>query len=63
MNADSANAKSLAGATRIPAAAAARSLERTAISIRPVAEPRIRATDSPTSVTMTSRNTPNTTRG
>ena len=63
MNADSANASSLAGATRIPAAAAARSLERTAMSIRPVAELRIRATDSPTSVTMTSRKTPKMTRG
>ena len=63
MNADSANANSLAGATRIPAAAAARSLDRTAISIRPVAELRIRATDSATSVTMISSSTPKMTRG
>ena len=63
MNADSANANSLAGATRMPAAAAARSLDRTAISIRPVAELRIRATDSATSVTMIRISTPKMTRG
>jgi hypothetical protein len=55
MKAERAKAGSLAGATLIPAAAAARSLERTAMSMRPVAELRSRATRSPTSTTITRR--------
>ena len=63
MNADSPKPSIFAAATLIPAAAAARSFERTAISMRPAGARRSRATSRPIRQTTTSRKTPKMTRG
>ena len=60
---DRANAVSLVRATLIPAAAAARSLERMAIIVRPVGERRNRAIMTPTRHTIASTRTPKMMRG
>ena len=60
MNADSPNASSFVRATSMPTAAAARSLERTAMNIRPAGALRSRATNRPMRHTMTSTKIANT---
>ena len=62
MNADRAKASSFVRATSIPTALAARSLERTAMNIRPAGALRSRATSSPTRHTTTSAKIPKITR-
>ena len=63
MNDDRPNASIFVRATLMPTALAARSLDRTAMNMRPAGALRNRATSSPTRHTMSSTTTPKITRG